>query len=495
MTTHSVVAATFGGQLARLAELDPGRPALTFEGATLTRTELLESARRLAGHLAQRGIGQGSMVTISLPNSTELVQTLLAVWWLGAVPQVTSHKLPSVERAAIIELADPVLLIGVPLEERGARPGLTQEEIRAGCATDAPDPGEPVASPTWKVLTSGGSTGRPKLIVPSQESGDISAQIAFADLLHLPWNGTVLVTGPLSHNAPFVITAQSILRGNHVVIMPKFEASRTLELVESHRADWLYLVPTMMLRIWRLPTSERTARDLSSLRTVFHMAAPCPIWLKEAWIDWFGAPAVLELYGGSEGQAMTIITGPEWLAHKGSVGRPVIGEIHARDEYGKPLAAGEIGELWMRRGAGQPSPYSYIGAIPKAAEEGWESLGDIGYLNSEGFVYLTDRLADMILVGGSNVYPAEVEAALDAHPAVRSCAVIGLPHEELGNVPHAIVELANEVGDEELLAHLRIHLAPYKMPRSIERVTEPVRDDAGKVRRSALRAARTGATA
>ena len=198
----------------------------------------------------------------------------------------------------------------------------------------------------------------------------------------------------------------------------------------------------------------------------------------------------MELYGGTELQALTIVTGREWLERPGTVGRAVVGEIEGRDEAGRPLPPGEVGELWMRRGPGEPSPYRYVGATPKSAGDGWESLGDMGKLDADGYVYLSDRLTDMILVGGANVYPGEIEAALDEHPAVRSSCVIGLPHEDLGSVPHALVELAEPVDDAELLDHLRARLAPYKLPRSIERVAEPLRDDAGKVRRSALRAAR-----
>jgi bile acid-coenzyme A ligase len=199
---------------------------------------------------------------------------------------------------------------------------------------------------------------------------------------------------------------------------------------------------------------------------------------------------VLELYGGTELQAMTVITGTEWLAHRGSAGRPVIGEMQIRDFDGQPVPAGQEGEIWMRRGPGAPSPYQYIGATARSAPGGWESLGDIGYIDADGYVYITDRLADMILVGGANVYPAEIEAALDEHPSVRSCCVIGLPDEDLGNIPYAIVELVKPVSDEDLMAHLRLRLAPYKLPRVIERATTPLRDDAGKVRRSALRAER-----
>jgi bile acid-coenzyme A ligase len=166
------------------------------------------------------------------------------------------------------------------------------------------------------------------------------------------------------------------------------------------------------------------------------------------------------------------------------------GEIEIRDPEGRAVPAGTEGEIWMRRGAEVPPPYRYIGATARSAGQGWESLGDIGKLDADGYVYITDRLADMILVGGANVYPAEIEAALDEHPNVQSCCVIGLPDDDLGSIPYAIVELSVPASDDELLAHLRRRLAPYKLPRVIERATTPLRDDAGKVRRSALRAER-----
>jgi bile acid-coenzyme A ligase len=295
----------------------------------------------------------------------------------------------------------------------------------------------------------------------------------------------------MSHNAPYVLLIAGLLLGNHMVVMPRFAAVETLQLVERHAIDWLYLVPTMMLRIWRLPEHERLGYDLSSLRIAFHMAAPCARWLKKEWIGWLGSEKVLELYGGTELQAMTVITGTEWLEHEGSVGKAVIGEIECRGPDGAALPPRAEGELWMRRGGGSVAiPYRYVGSTAKAARDNWESLGDIGFLDEDGYVYVTDRDTDMILVGGENVYPAEIEAALDEHPAVRSSCVIGLPDEELGAVPHALVELGAEVTDDELLDHVRARLEPLKVPRSIERVDSALRDDAGKVRRSALRAER-----
>jgi bile acid-coenzyme A ligase len=246
----------------------------------------------------------------------------------------------------------------------------------------------------------------------------------------------------------------------------------------------------MMKRIWRLPEDVRDSYDLSSLRTVWHLAEPCPEWLKQVWIDWLGPERIFELYAGTEAQTATVITGPEWLAHRGSVGRPIGGSIMICDPEGNELPTGEEGEVWMLSPSKRPT-YHYIGATARTREGGWESLGDVGRVDDEGYLYLGDRMQDMILTGGANVYPAEVEAALQEHPSVRSVVVIGLPDEELGNIVHAIVEAEEDAAPkEQLLEFVSERLVRYKVPRSIEYTDEPLRDDAGKVRRSALRAER-----
>ena len=474
----------FVSRMRQLAEVDPDRPALTCGGQTLTRTEFVERVHRLAALFAGHGVGQGSTVTIGLPNSIGFVESMFAAWALGAVPQPISNRLPPVERAAIIALADPALAVGVPAAEAGGRPAL---DLRAG-------------GPAGGIVYAGSGPGvedheqwrehRPAQLIAADAPARFETVAPIGAGWLFPENGSVLVPGPLAHNGPFLVATVALLRGNHLIVMPRFDPAGTLELTEQYRVNWLYLVPTMMLRIWRLPEEVRQAADLSSLDVAFHVAAPCPAWLKEAWIDWLGPEKVLEIYGGTEAQAVTVITGTEWLAHRGSVGRPMLGEMEVRDDDGRPLPPRAVGEIWMRRGAGAAPVYHYIGATARAAAEGWESLGDIGYLDDDGYVYITDRMSDMILVGGANVYPAEIEAALDEHPAVRSCCVIGLPDEDLGNIPHAIVELAEPVTDDELMAHLRQQLAPYKLPRTIERATTPLRDEAGKVRRSALRSER-----
>ena len=230
---------------------------------------------------------------------------------------------------------------------------------------------------------------------------------------------------------------------------------------------------------------------VSSLQTAFHLAAPCPPHVKRAFIEWLGPEVVRELYAGTEAQAVTMISGTEWLAHPGSVGRVVVGEMRICDEDGKEVSAGTVGEVWMRPPQGRQT-YRYVGAEARE-RDGWESLGDMGWFDEDGYLYLADRQSDMILVGGANVYPAEVEAVLDEHPAVLSSCVIGLPDDDFGNVVHAIVETGSAVSDDELAEHVAARLVSYKRPRTFERADEPLRDDAGKVRRSALRQARIDA--
>jgi bile acid-coenzyme A ligase len=275
--------------------------------------------------------------------------------------------------------------------------------------------------------------------------------------------------------------------GNHIVVMTRFDAEQTLALIEAHQIDWMMMVPTMMSRIWKLPDQIRLKYDLSSLRVMLHLAAPCPPWLKEKWIEWLGGHRVHELFGGTEGTGATWITGDEWLAHRGSVGKLLGGaQVKVVDDQGETLPDGEIGEIYLLPPGGQGSTYHYIGAESSGLDGGWESLGDMGYVDSEGYIFLSDRKTDMILAGGANIYPAEIEAAIDTHPLVRSSAVIGLPDEDLGQSVHAIVDAAEALTDDDLLQHLTEHLARYKIPRTIEMVKTPLRDDAGKTRRSAL---------
>jgi bile acid-coenzyme A ligase len=475
---------SFGQRLTDLANAGPDRPAITCGDQSLTRAELESAANRLARDLGAGGVGLGDMVTIALPNSTDWYVAVAACWKAGAIPQPVSARLPDRELSAIIALADPAAAIGVPAE---LVPG--RRALPAGYRPDpsvSDDPLPDVISPAWKAPTSGGSTGRPKLIV----SGDPAAFEEDTTIRFGTPDGCMVMPAPLYHNGPIVWSCTAWLYGSHIVVLPRFDAEATLAAIGQHRADTIYLVPTMMKRIWRLPEEVREAYDLSSLQAVWHLAEPCPQWLKQVWIDWLGPDRIFELYAGTEAQAVTIITGAEWLAHRGSVGRPAPGTVTIRDAGGTELAAGEQGEVWLRNLRDSPT-YRYVGAAARTLDGGWESLGDMGWLDEDGYLYLGDRLQDMILTGGANVYPAEVEAALQEHPAVRSVAVIGLPDADLGNIVHAIIEAdPDSVSEAELMAFAAERVARYKVPRSIEYTDQPLRDEAGKVRRSDLRAQR-----
>jgi bile acid-coenzyme A ligase len=447
---------------------------------TRSWNELHRRTNRLARGLLARGVKHGDFLTIALPNSIAFIEACYAAWKIGAVPQPVSWRLPLIEMAAIAELAaSPIVINDAPLDI--GRPVVSVTELLGDDDGDLPD----TIAPAWKAPTSGGSTGRPKLIVSgtpgvSQEAG--------AALWAIGPDEVVLMPGPLYHNGPFVTAFPTLMIGARLVVMPKFDAEETLRLIEKHRATWIYLVPTMMSRIWKLPPEVRARYDLSSLKTLWHLAAPCPPWLKEEWIAWLGPDVIWELYGGTEGVAATIISGAEWLAHRGSVGTIALGgEIEAFGPDGTMLPRGETGEIFMKLRPDQPATYRYVGAETRALGGGWESIGDIGWLDADGYLYLADRRTDLILVGGANVYPAEVEAAIDEHPLVQSSCVIGIPDEDLGARVHAIVQPHDGLTQADLEAHIADRLVRYKRPRSIEFVTTPLRDDAGKVRRSQLR--------
>jgi bile acid-coenzyme A ligase len=474
----------FATALGDAAAAEPDRPAVTSAGRTVSRAELDRRTNRLARAYEQLGVTPDSFVTIGLRNGIEWFEAAIAAWKLGATPQPVSARLPPGELDAIVDLADPSLVVGL---EAGGRTSVPAGYEPDTTLSDAPVPAR-IAS-AWKAPTSGGSTGRPKLIVAGGAA--VTESVTLTGLgMGMVADGVHLATGPLYHNGPLSFAAAALLLGNHVVVMPRFDAEEVLALVARHRVDWMYAVPTMMQRIWRLPEDVRERYDLSSLRIVFHLAAPCPEWLKRAWIEWLGPERVWELYAGTEAQMVTVIKGDEWLEHPGSVGRPVYGELRILDADGREAPVGEMGEVFMRAPEGTTT-YRYVGATARTVD-GWESLGDMGRVDADGYLYLGDRTADMILVGGANVYPAEVEGALDSHPLVASSCVIGLPDEDLGSRVHALVETTGPVTDDELRAHLGERLVPYKIPRTFERVAEPVRDDAGKVRRAALRAERSG---
>ncbi len=476
---------SYGRAMAWLAEREPDAPSVVFDGVTRGRGELESRSNRLARSYQEAGVREGDRITIALPNGLEFFEVCLAAWKLGASPNPVSARLPELERQALVELANPALVAGVPEGTYGERPSRPAGFEPDATISDAPLPD--VVSEVARTLASGGSTGRPKLIV-TREPALVDPEL---DTNRARYGGRTLVPGPLYHAGPFMASWQAILSGSCVILMPRFDAEESLALIERHAVDWVLFVPTMMQRIWRLPEEVRTRYDVSSLVTVMSTGAPSPAWLKRAWIEWLGPEKIMEAYGGSERIAGTAISGTEWLLHPGSVGKPTGGrKIRILDEEGKECAPGVLGEVYMMPVEGPGSSYSYVGDDVRPNFDGWESLGDMGYMDEDGYLYLGDRKSDMVVTGGANVFPAEVEAAIDAHAAVRSSAVVGLPDDDLGQRIHAIVDAPGGVTSDELVAHLTDRLVRYKIPRSFEFVAEPLRDDAGKVRRSALREAR-----
>ncbi len=423
-----------GTQISALAELAPDEPAVTCDGVTLTRAELDRSTNRLARAYAELGVGVGDYVTMVLPNSVEWIQAAVACWKLGAVPQPLSARLPDAELAGLLELRPPALLVG---REHAGIPSLP-----AGFVPDPalPDAALPEAvSPVWKAMGSGGSTGRPKLI----ESGvDSRIPPAVGYPLGAQEGDTTLVPIPLSHNTGFTTATMALIMRHHLVVMSRFDPHQFLRLITDHRVTFLTTVPTIMQRALPVYHSDPASYDLSSLRRFWHMGAPCPPAVKQAWIDLLAPEVVWELYGGTELQALTFISGDQWLSHRGSVGVVVAGEMKVLDDDGNPCPPGVVGEIYMRPAPGSAPTYRYVGATAKS-RDGWDSLGDLGYFDEDGFLYLSDRRVDMFTVGGRNVYPAEIENALSAHPQVLSCLVVGVPDGDLGQVPYALVHTAD----------------------------------------------------
>ncbi|BCQ11019.1 AMP-dependent synthetase [Mycobacterium heckeshornense] len=478
--THPEPVPPIGTQVSRLAELAPDEPAVTCDGRTITRGELDASTNRLARAYARRGVGVGDYVTIVLPNSIEWIQAAVACWKIGAVPQPLSPRLPEPEFESLLELKPRALLVG------RAHPRGQIHSIPAGFVSEESDGQLPEAvSPCWKSMASGGSTGRPKLI---EAGGDSRIPPAIGYPLGAQEGDTTLVSVPLTHNTGITTAVIALLMRHHLVLMRRFDPHEFLRLITEHRVTFLTTVPTIMQRLLPVYRANPDAYDLSSIRRFWHLGAPCPPAIKQAWIDLLGPEKIWELYGGTELQALTFISGEQWLTHPGSVGVVVAGEMKVLDDNGRECPPGVVGEIYMRPSPGTPPTYRYVGVSAKT-RDGWDSLGDLGYFDDDGYLYLSDRRVDMFTVGGRNVYPAEIENALSAHPDVLSCLVVGVPDEDLGQVPYALVQAADRstLNEQAVQTFLCERIAAYKVPRAVEFVDTPLRDDAGKARRSAVR--------
>ncbi|MET1037120.1 MAG: AMP-binding protein [Aeromicrobium sp.] len=458
---------SIGRAIAHLADESPHAVAVRCGDEVLTRRQLDRLSNRVAHAWSDR-VGLDDLVTIALPNGIDFVLACCATWKLGATPQPLSPRLGPGERRAMLELAAPALVVDGPVDP-----------------ADDDSPLPDLAASSWKAPTSSGSTGRPKIVRATAPAMiDPGGRIA----PFVPRAAVQMVAGPLFHAAPFVYAMRGLMTGHELVILPRFDAEAALDAIERHRVTWTMLVPTMMHRIWRLGDDARASYDVSSLESVLHLGARCAPWLKRAWIDWLGADRVVEVYAGTEAQGLAMITGAEWLDRPGSVGRGISGStFQVVRPDGSVCAAGELGEIVMRRDG--PATYSYVGAEADV-RDGWHTLGDAGRMDADGFLFVDDRLDDVIVTGGVKVQPADVEAVLDEHPAVRSSVVVPRPDDALGQAVHAVIDVAGTPDDGlmgQLAAWTRARLDPEKLPRTWSLCRTELRDDTGKVRRSAHR--------
>lgn len=451
------------------AAFPPDRLAIVHGAARWTWGNLDRRAAQWCRWLIERGVGADDLVAFALPNGPDFIALAFGIYRAGATPAPISWKITENERAAVIAVMQPSVVVG---------PGDAPGWEAAGC-----DGAGHVAA-SWKACTSGGSTGVPKVIVDGRAAEFPDG----TDFIGIPADSCVLVPGPLYHNAPFSAAIFALWKGSTIVTMEKFDARGALGLIDDEGATWALMVPTMMHRIMALAPTARACHDLSRWAMVVHTAAPMAPWLKQAWIDWCGRDHIWEVYGATEGLVRCWIGGREWLDRPGSVGRPIGGgRLRILDENGDECETGQEGEVYAMPPGGPGSTYRYIGAERRATADGWESVGDIGKLDADGYLYLADRRTDLIISGGVNIWPAEVEAAILRHPAVRSCAVVGVAHADLGQSVHATVEAdAGAIDLPELANFLNPWLAREKHPRSLEIQTHPVRDDAGKVRKTGL---------
>jgi long-chain acyl-CoA synthetase len=499
------------------AARSPDAPALIMGGSgeTVTYAELDDRSTRLARALRDRGVGPGDHVAILMENNRPYLEAAWAAQRSGLYYTAINSHLRSAEVQYVLDDCGAVALVAsaamaevvagldlsripVRISGLGALDGFESYDEVLAATPDGPLEDEREGR---EMLYSSGTTGRPKgvrKVVPGTPFGDPSAtpvQLARALALQGGESGAgagsvYLCPAPLYHSAPLVYSMSMQRLGATVVVMERFDPAACLELIERHRVTHAQFVPTMFVRMLRLPAEERARGDLSSLRVVMHAAAPCPIAVKRQMLDWWG-PIIHEYYAGTEDIGSSFISPEEWLAHPGSVGRP-LDECHILGDDGAELPAGQAGVIWFAGGR----PFEYHNDPGKTAsvtnDRGWRTLGDIGYLDEDGYLYLTDRQAHMIISGGVNIYPQEAENVLAGHPAVVDVAVIGVPDAEMGEAVKAVVQPVDPAAAgpdlaAELLAACRAELATYKCPRAVDFVTELPRDPNGKLYKRLLR--------
>ncbi len=446
--------------------------------------ELERWSRGLAHELAARGLADGDRLAIGLRNSAQFVVSVFAAWRLGAVPVPVRWDVPEWELDRLREvIAAPIYVDTSDIDW-----------IDASATVDGPDLPDAV-SPFMNGICSSGSTGTPKIILSDRPSTFIEAiTTPMAEMwAPVPRPQVVLVFAPMYHTNGFA-TLHSMLSGDRLVVMDKFDAARAVDLIERHRVTTFTATPTMLKRIVDLPGIDE--RDLSSLAWILQGAAPMPPSLVHRWADLIGIERIVMAYGMTEGLGITALRGDEWVSRPGSVGRGIREtEVRILDSKGHDVAPGVIGEIYLR--SPMYGGYVYLGGAPllRGTDDGFETAGDMGYLDEVGSLYLVDRRVDMIITGGANVFPAEVELALIDHPQIADVVVIGLRDEEWGRRVHAVIEPkdpASPPSRDDVVRFAKARLAPYKVPKSIEIVYSIPRSAATKVNRGALVEARGG---
>ncbi|OBJ11706.1 acyl-CoA synthetase [Mycobacterium sp. 1165196.3] len=484
-------------------------PALISDGGTISFGELHARSKRVAAALHEAGLRRGDGMALVLPNRPEFLEITWGAQLSGLYyTAVNTHFLPdevsyviddSDAKAVFVDAAMPELAAHIGAAHAavvarfsvgGALPGWRSYDDALATAGEAP----PVSDGS-EMLYSSGTTGRPKAVrrpLPADGNGSWAQSVLELALIHkygMDSSSVYLSPAPLYHAAGVNYTMAANRVGAATVLMPKFDAEAVLRLIETHRVTHAQFVPTMFVRMLKLPEAVRRRYDVSSLRCVIHAAAPCPVDVKHRMMDWFG-PIIHEYYGGTEGFAGTTIGPREWLDHPGSVGIPMA-PVHVVGEDGRELPVGQSGELYFEGGP----DFEYFKDPAKTAsvsnDRGWRSLGDMGYVDADGYLYLTDRSTFMIVSGGVNIYPQEVENLLVMHPKLVDAAVFGIPNDEFGEEVKAVVQPADGVlpGPEleaELIEYCRTRLAGYKCPRTVEFDALP-RDPNGKLYKRRIR--------
>lgn len=490
----------------------PDKPAVIMAGSgeTVSYSALEERSNQLAHFFRARGLKVGDCIAILAENSPRYFELVWAAQRSGLYYACVSTKLTAAEVAYLLTDSAAKLFISTatlaPLAQAAAKAANMADLVIVG---PAPAPlvsldAEIASLPTLRIadeangmdmLYSSGTTGFPKGIKPARPEGPIDQPSVLTEIARLLYKfsseSIYLSPAPLYHAAPLRWSMTVHRLGGTVIVMDHFDPEQVLSLIARYRVTHAQFVPTHFSRMLKLPEHIRQKTDTSSLVTVFHAAAPCPIPVKQGMIDWFG-PIIQEYYAGTEGNGFTTLNSEEWLAHPGSVGRSIAGAAHICDEHGEPLPIGAEGVIYFADG----QPFAYHNDPAKTAsvtnQHGWTTLGDVGRLDSEGYLYLTDRKSFMIISGGVNIYPAEIENLFVTHPKIADVAVIGIPDEDLGETVLAIVQpMAGVVADEALAAELiafgRAHLSHVKAPRRIDFMTELPRLPTGKLPKRVLR--------